>query len=106
MRCLVKVRELLVAAGLRSAWAFGSSLIMVPDRYMQLDPSAAGSWDAALAVAAHEYEGHMYNFYTDNCHCFVAHFLNSLAYKGRRCRGAALPHESCCSCSLRHAAPA
>lgn len=75
---------------------FDHVAIMSSGRYMQLDSSAAGSWDAALAVAAHEYEGHMYNFYTDNCHCFVAHFLNSLAYKGRRCRGPALPHGSCC----------
>lgn len=26
----------------------------------------------------------MYNFLTDNCHCFVAHFLNDVAYSGSK----------------------
>lgn len=33
-------------------------------------------------AASEVYRQRMYNFLTDNCHCFVAHFLNSVAYGG------------------------
>ncbi|KAK9916726.1 hypothetical protein WJX75_006285 [Coccomyxa subellipsoidea] len=77
--------------------AFGN-----PSRYIRLDPAkASGSasefagsrslpgasvlaiqWDGALQAASEVYRQRMYNFLTDNCHCFVAHFLNSVAYGG------------------------
>ncbi|EIE26314.1 DUF778-domain-containing protein [Coccomyxa subellipsoidea C-169] len=77
--------------------AFGN-----PARYVRLDPakgSAAASapavsrpapacagediqWDTTLQAASEEYKMRMYNFLTDNCHNFVAHFLNELSYGG------------------------
>ncbi len=58
-------------------------------RYLQLEPArAAGQWDACLADATREYEQHMYNFCGDNCHCYVALFLNDAGYEGCRCADA------------------
>lgn len=43
------------------------------------------AWDAGLAAATAEYEERTYNFCGDNCHCYVARFLNDVSYNGRRC---------------------
>ncbi|GLC45799.1 hypothetical protein PLESTB_001154700 [Pleodorina starrii] len=44
--------------------------------------AAAHSWDNRLAFAATAYRLLNYNLMTNNCHCFVAHFLNQLGYRG------------------------
>ncbi|BDA41133.1 Transmembrane protein 222 [Coccomyxa sp. Obi] len=81
--------------------AFGT-----PTRYVRLDPAKAsasssapldprvqlalarsaqdGQWDAALQAATQLYQQRMYNFLTDNCHCFVAQFLNDVTYDGSK----------------------
>ncbi|GFR49567.1 hypothetical protein Agub_g11614 [Astrephomene gubernaculifera] len=40
------------------------------------------SWDHRLAFAATTYRLMQYNLMTCNCHCFVAHFLNQIAFRG------------------------
>lgn len=58
---------------------------MIPSRYLQLEPEhMAGDWDTALAAATAAYEHRMYSFFSDNCHCYVARFLNEGGYEGRR----------------------
>lgn len=42
----------------------------------------AAAWDDALQAAADIYQTKDYQFMGNNCHCFVAHFLNSVKYKG------------------------
>ncbi len=37
-----------------------------------------------LQAATQVYQQRMYNFLTDNCHCFVAQFLNDVAYNGSK----------------------
>ncbi|GIL49539.1 hypothetical protein Vafri_5735 [Volvox africanus] len=44
--------------------------------------AAAYTWDHRLAVAATIYRQLNYNLMTNNCHCFVAHFLNQVGYRG------------------------
>ncbi|KAG2433736.1 hypothetical protein HXX76_008099 [Chlamydomonas incerta] len=39
-------------------------------------------WDQRLAFAAATYRLMPYNLLTTNCHCFVAHFLNQIGYRG------------------------
>ncbi|KAG2438399.1 hypothetical protein HYH02_010854 [Chlamydomonas schloesseri] len=39
-------------------------------------------WDQRLAFAAAMYRMMPYNLLTTNCHCFVAHFLNQIGYRG------------------------
>eukprot|EP00198_Chlamydomonas_reinhardtii_P004570 XP_001693906.1 hypothetical protein CHLREDRAFT_129827 [Chlamydomonas reinhardtii] len=39
-------------------------------------------WDQRLAFAAATYRLMPYNLLTTNCHCFVAHFLNEVGYRG------------------------
>lgn len=74
-------------------------------RYLRLDPAraaalmidrggpvpeslTAAAWDAALDRASAVYGRRMYNFFADNCHCYVAMFMNNVR---RRCdQGAAL----------------
>ncbi|KAG2491582.1 hypothetical protein HYH03_010149 [Edaphochlamys debaryana] len=43
---------------------------------------SAQSWDHRLTLAANLYRLFNYSLLTSNCHCFVAHFLNQLGYKG------------------------
>mmetsp|Transcript_33224 Transcript_33224/g.60053 ORF Transcript_33224/g.60053 Transcript_33224/m.60053 type:complete len:211 (+) Transcript_33224:217-849(+) len=60
-----------------------------PTRFVPLDPTAvlangesaepAGRrWNSCLAKATSYYEGEMYNIMTNNCHVYVATFLNTL----------------------------
>ncbi|KAK9841552.1 hypothetical protein WJX74_007777 [Apatococcus lobatus] len=42
----------------------------------------AEAWDDALQAAADVYQTKDYQFMGNNCHCFVAYFLNSIQYKG------------------------
>lgn len=67
-----------------------------PCRYLRLDPARAAAlgpsthsgavpesalaaaWDASLGRATSVYEQRMYNFFSDNCHCYVARFLNDV----------------------------
>lgn len=71
---------------LSNLFCIASSSPAVHCRYLQLDPGRpAGDWDAGLASATAEHETRMYNFWSDNCHCYVARFLNEVAYEDRRC---------------------
>lgn len=38
----------------------------------------AAAWDAALDRASAVYRRRMYNFFADNCHCYVALFMNNV----------------------------
>ena len=38
----------------------------------------ASAWDSALDSASAVYRRRMYNFFADNCHCYVACFLNNV----------------------------
>jgi len=40
------------------------------------------AWDAAMLRATKCYERQWYRFLTNNCHCYVAHCLNQMEYKG------------------------
>ncbi|GIL73572.1 hypothetical protein Vretimale_5186 [Volvox reticuliferus] len=44
--------------------------------------TAVYTWDHKLAFAATAYRLMNYNLMTSNCHCFVAHFLNQVGYRG------------------------
>jgi len=44
--------------------------------------AVARQWDLALQETARVYQQSMYNFCGNNCHEFVAHFLNSMHYRG------------------------
>lgn len=46
--------------------------------------SLAASWDENLAFTADVYRRREYSFLYDNCHSFVAHFLNSVRYEDSR----------------------
>lgn len=46
--------------------------------------SLAASWDENLAFTAEIYRRREYNFLYDNCHSFVAHFLNSVRHEDSR----------------------
>ena len=39
---------------------------------------------ASMQRACHVYQDHNYNFLTDNCHAFVAYFMNELQYGGTK----------------------
>eukprot|EP00884_Botryococcus_braunii_P016461 jgi/Botrbrau1/3499/Bobra.341_2s0029.1 len=70
----------------------------LPTRYWRLDPAKARRvldpehpesvrnrdepWDSALQTSTHIYQTKQYNFLGDNCHSYVAHFLNSINYAG------------------------
>ncbi|GLI64675.1 hypothetical protein VaNZ11_008028 [Volvox africanus] len=43
--------------------------------------TAVRTWDHRLTVAATWYRLLNYNLMTNNCHCFVAHFLNQVGYR-------------------------
>eukprot|EP00753_Platysulcus_tardus_P008568 PLAT16107.1.p1 GENE.PLAT16107.1~~PLAT16107.1.p1 ORF type:complete len:205 (-),score=47.92 PLAT16107.1:99-713(-) len=53
-----------------------------PTRYLQLTPSSAEEWDAAIARGNAVYETRMHNLFCDNCHSHVARALNSMRYAG------------------------
>ena len=38
----------------------------------------AAAWDSALDGASAVYRRRMYNFFVDNCHCYVAQFMNAV----------------------------
>lgn len=42
------------------------------------ESAVAAAWDGALSRATSVYEQRMYNFFSDNCHCYVARFLNDV----------------------------
>ena len=64
-------------------------------RYLRLDPAqatalavdrggpvpetlTAAAWDSALDRASAVYRRRMYDFFRDNCHCFVAQLMNEV----------------------------
>lgn len=89
----------------------GAMLFGKPTRYLELQDASAEQWDMHLNMCADKYKVRthaglhkgapltpdthlagrpcpmqhmMYNIFTNNCHAFVACFLNSLGYQGRR----------------------
>lgn len=42
------------------------------------ESAVAAAWDAELGRATSAYEQRMYSFLSDNCHCYVARFLNDV----------------------------
>ncbi len=53
-----------------------------PDSSIPSQGELAAGWDEALQAAADVYQTQDYSFMGNNCHCFVAHFLNSIRYQG------------------------
>ena len=66
----------------RNAAPAGPSAEVQPPAASSTPSELAAAWDEALQAAVDVYQTHAYQFLGDNCHCFVAHFLNSIAYKG------------------------
>ena len=60
--------------------AFGNPTKFV---ILQLSQKEFLDYDKALETATKNYGKMYYDFFTNNCHSFVAHFLNKLHYKGR-----------------------
>ena len=60
--------------------AFGN-----PTKYLilQLSQKEFFEYDKAIQTAMIKYNKMEYDFFCNNCHSFVAHFLNKLNYKGR-----------------------
>ena len=48
------------------------------------ESTVTGAWDAALGRATAVYERRMYYFFCDNCHCYVAQFLNDVGSPATR----------------------
>lgn len=47
----------------------------------------SSTWDACLKRAVIAYSEQLYNFFTNNCHCFVARALNQMCYDGHTHHG-------------------
>ena len=60
--------------------AFGNPTKFV---ILQLTQKEFSEYDKAVEYGRKTYNGMDYNFFTNNCHSFVAHVLNKLKYKGR-----------------------
>ena len=60
--------------------AFGNPTKFV---ILELTQKEFNEYDKALEAAISKYSKMDYNFFTNNCHSFVAEFLNKLNYKGR-----------------------
>ena len=60
--------------------AFGNPTKFV---ILELTQKEFNEYDKALEAAINKYSKMDYNFFTNNCHSFVAEFLNKLNYKGR-----------------------
>ena len=54
----------------------------VPGSPVPSQADLAAAWDEALQAAADMFTMQDYAFMGNNCHCFVAHFLNSIRYQG------------------------
>eukprot|EP00192_Tetraselmis_astigmatica_P014863 CAMPEP_0117651212 /NCGR_PEP_ID=MMETSP0804-20121206/1969_1 /TAXON_ID=1074897 /ORGANISM="Tetraselmis astigmatica, Strain CCMP880" /LENGTH=165 /DNA_ID=CAMNT_0005457169 /DNA_START=18 /DNA_END=512 /DNA_ORIENTATION=+ len=80
----------------RDSFAFGRAtryLYLPPERAEELmdivgvsngGPTLPELWDGKLSEATQAYSSMMYNFCANNCHEFVAHFLNTIGYAGSR----------------------
>eukprot|EP01025_Chloroclados_australasicus_P032339 TRINITY_DN32791_c0_g1_i1.p1 TRINITY_DN32791_c0_g1~~TRINITY_DN32791_c0_g1_i1.p1 ORF type:complete len:232 (+),score=4.70 TRINITY_DN32791_c0_g1_i1:80-775(+) len=67
-----------------------------PTRYIKLDLQQVQSkqpltdalsnseWDLLLQRSIQVYQSRVYNFVGDNCHCFVAHFMNNARYANKQ----------------------
>jgi len=85
------IRDFAGTGGVSEAnFAFGD-----PTRVLLLSPSRAAdaggscssacrAWDAALHCAAEVYAHRTYSLCADNCHSFVAFFLNLISYGGSK----------------------
>lgn len=51
-------------------------------RYIHAEFGTEMTWDDAIQSSSRHYENKSYNLLTCNCHSFVAHCLNRLAYEG------------------------
>eukprot|EP01023_Acetabularia_acetabulum_P046575 TRINITY_DN4821_c1_g1_i4.p1 TRINITY_DN4821_c1_g1~~TRINITY_DN4821_c1_g1_i4.p1 ORF type:complete len:228 (-),score=5.99 TRINITY_DN4821_c1_g1_i4:191-874(-) len=74
---------------------YDSLLFGNPARYLKLnkqkvqlnngseDLSFGQMWDNYLQQSIQVYQSRVYNFVGDNCHCFVAHFMNNISYANK-----------------------
>eukprot|EP01026_Neomeris_dumetosa_P006572 TRINITY_DN12077_c0_g1_i8.p1 TRINITY_DN12077_c0_g1~~TRINITY_DN12077_c0_g1_i8.p1 ORF type:complete len:235 (+),score=-1.67 TRINITY_DN12077_c0_g1_i8:158-862(+) len=57
--------------------------VKLADALQVRNMSLGQKWDYTLNQSVQFYQSRAYNFVSDNCHCFVAHFMNNAQYANK-----------------------